>query len=279
MQIIYAGGSHYGLGAYRSLQEYFDVIYILSASSEDIKEAKKFQDILIDDFDEVDCSNVFLGGYAQFISEEQLLQKRYINVHGALLPKYRGMHPTFWAIMNAEKELGITFHLVDKYMDHGDIIAQYKFAYTGQPVSEINTQIDYLIEKNAGKVIYDFLNGEIYAVPQNESEALFGARRNLIDCLVDFNWSNELLRRYFQALTEPYPLPLLKINNELYEIISAKIVDRCYFGPLGRAVNIDEDGVWIKTKDGFLVVSKVRKYGEKKIKKLWNMVKIGYRFV
>ena len=53
-----------------------------------------------------------------------------INVHGALLPKYRGMLPSFWVLANGEKETGVTVHYMDEKLDNGDIILQEKVTIT-----------------------------------------------------------------------------------------------------------------------------------------------------
>lgn len=279
MEIIYAGDSHYGAGALRSIQKYFDKVYLPVRNPQDILNEKRPEDQIIEDFDDSDCGIVFLGGYPDFITQKQLETKTYVNVHGALLPKYRGMHSVFWAIMNGEKQLGITFHLVNAYMDAGDILAQYAFDYEGQSVASILASVDELVERHAGEVLYDYVQGRIQPVPQDESAATYGARRNLADCRIEFEWPNERLRRFFLALTPPYPYPMLCIRGEWYETLDYQIVDRAYFGPVGRAVYVDHQGVWIKTGEGFLIVSKVRKtgggYEEVELKEL---VRIGYRF-
>lgn len=279
MEIIFAGDSHYGLPGFLALQEYYDTVYLPENSPDGILAARRKTDKLIPDFDAVDVPYVFLCGYGKLISQEQLDRKTYINVHGALLPKYRGMHSTFYAIMNGEKELGITFHLVNAWMDAGDILAQYAFPYTGQTVAEINAQIDALVGQYAGQVCADYMQGKIRPQKQDDAKALFGARRNLADCEIDFSMDNVLLRRFFRALTPPYPCPMLRIRGALYEVTGpAEIIDRDYFGPLGRAVYVDEKGVWIKVRDGYLIVQNVREYGTQQERPLRDLVPIGYRF-
>ncbi len=279
MEIIFAGASHYGLNGYRSLFPFFEKIYLVADNIEEILDEKREQDEVIEDFESVACRYVFLCGYSRPIDKSRLEKKTYLNVHGSLLPKYRGMHATFYAIMNGEKELGITFHLVNPYMDAGDILAQFPFPYVGQTVQDINDMIDALVYQHAGKVLSEFILGRIKPVPQNDSEALFGAKRSVDDCLIDFMMSNTLLRRFFQALTPGYPYPMLSIRGELYEVLpDVQIVDKDYYGPLGRVVNMDAQGVWIKTQDGFLIVSRVRKYGTDKTEDLAQFIPIGYRF-
>lgn len=279
MGIIFAGGSHYETHGFKSLKEYFDKIYVLDNNADAIKPLMRKGDVLIDSFDDVSCKYVFLCGYSRLITEKELSTKIFINVHGALLPRYRGMHSTFYAIMNGEKKLGITFHLVNQYMDAGDILAQFSFDYTGQDVANINRMIDELVGEHAGKTLCGYISGQLVPVPQDESKALFGAKRNIDDCVIDFNMNNTMLRRFFMALTPNYPYPMLPIRGEKYEVLpKVDIIDRDYYGPVGRAVFVDEKGVWIKTREGFLVVKKIRKYGELSEHPIRDFVPIGFRF-
>lgn len=276
-EIIFSGGSFYGLNSFISLQEYFERIYVLRNNPIEIINRLRTNDILIDDFTDSSCPFVFLSGHVPFISETQLFSKTYVNMHGALLPKYRGMNPTFWAIMNEEKELGITYHLVDKHMDSGDIIAQFSYPYTGQIVQEINENIKQLVLEHSGHVLSDFIDKKIIPVPQNSDEVLFGCKRNKDDCLIDFEWSNRIIGLFFKALTYPYPLPRICMKNKIFEVLEYKIIERNYFGAVGRVVNIDDMGIWIKTKEGFLVVSKIRNVETEVIEDPRFMVKTGYR--
>lgn len=277
-EIIFSGGSHYGIGALRSLQKEYERVYILDSNQQEIKKNARKSDRFIKNFDDVVCDIVFLGGHASLISEDMLLRKTFLNVHGALLPKYRGMHSNFWAIMNGETRLGITFHLVDKYMDSGDILEQYSFDYTGQSIQEVNDTIDSLVEKYTGSVVKRFCNGKITPQKQDIEKATWGCRRNLDDCLIDFTLNNTMLRRFFMALTYPYPLPMLVIRGIRYEVLEYSIKFYDYFGAVGRVLNIDREGAWIKTVEGFLVVKKIREYETEEVIDAGAVLKIGYRF-
>lgn len=277
-EIIFAGDSHYGKYALQSLQKEFPSVYILDNGREDILNLKRSGDIIINTFNDTSCPFVFLGGYAPFINQEQLSKKKYINVHGALLPKYRGMHPTFWAIMNGEKTLGITYHIVNEFMDAGPILAQYSFAFTGQTVAAINEQIGNLIKLHTGTVVKNFINGKIVGTIQNEEEATFGCRRNLNDCFIDFSFDTELMQRYFKALTPPYPLPRIRIKDTVYEITNAEIVNRTCFSAIGRVQNIDNRGIWIKIHKGYLIISELRTDDGRYINPR-TLVTTGYRIL
>ena len=85
-------------------------------------------------------------------------------------------------------------------------------------------------------------------------------RRNLDDCIIRFDWSIDFLKMFFKALVRPYPLPMLSLNGKLYEITSASFLDREYFTHLGRVVNIDDLGVYIKVNGGLFIIESMKEY-------------------
>lgn len=100
------------------------------------------------------------------------------------------------------------------------------------------------------------MDGILVPMKQDLNAATWVPRRNLDDCMIDFNMSNEFLRRFFKALTVPYLLPRLRHKNIIYEVIESEIVDSDYYCQIGRAFNSDSSGVYIKVKDGLLIVKK-----------------------
>ena len=89
-----------------------------------------------------------------------------------------------------------------------------------------------------------------------------------------------MLKRFFKALTPSYPRPMINIRGKRYEVIGNYEIKDCnYYGPVGRAVNISDSGVWIKTCEGFLIISEVQEYETKKIFRASDLIPIGYRFI
>lgn len=277
-ELIFAGVGNIGVVCLQALQKKVDKIYIIHVSDDNILKLKRENDIIIDDFDDSHVKFVFLAGWFKLIEEKKLKNKKYINIHGSLLPKYRGMHSVFWAIMNFENEIGYTIHEVNENIDDGDILYQYKFFYKNQTIAEVlNFFYTDLFEK-LGEVVIRYMLGETSPTKQDKDLATWVPKRNLDDCIIDFNWSNTIINRFFLALSPPYPLPRVIIKDVCYEILGYKTIDRDYFCDTGRVVNVDEEGVWIKTKDGLLVISLLKNVESKKMLDPKGLTKIGYRF-
>lgn len=275
-KIIFAGSGHGGIVALKSLQEYFTYIEVITDDL-DVISLLRDSDKQIDSLSRSLTNLVVCAGYHEIIKENILKEKIIINTHPSLLPKYRGMHGLAWAMLNFESELGFTIHLMNKYIDDGDILEQYKVKYKNQTSQEIMTLFDTYVRNNLGRVVVDYLSNSLIPLKQDKSKATWVAKRNIDDCIIDFGKSNLYINRLFKVLVAPYPLPMLKIGNMLYEILDYKLIEINYYTDLGRVVNIEDNNVYIKVKDGLLIINNLRKYETEEKLKASEIMRIGKR--
>jgi len=142
-----------------------------------------------------------------------LPKKMAINIHGGLLPRYRGRAPHIWAIINGESECGITVHKIDEGCDTGDIIIQKTIPilpnYTGGELLKIfESEYPFLIFKAVELVE----NGH-KLIMQDHSIASYFPKRTPEDGEIDWNWSNERINNWVRALTKPYPGAFSLLND------------------------------------------------------------------
>lgn len=274
MEIIVAGSGKIGEVCLKALQQKFRKVYILG---EQLHAYKRDSDEIIADFFEKPVQYVFLAGWDKIIQETLLKEKKFINIHGSLLPKYRGLHSLFWMIMNDEKYMGYTLHEVNEFIDDGDILYQYSFEYQNEEISQIHHKFYLDLEENLGDIIIGYMNGEIELVKQNKKDATWVPRRNLNDCIVDFNMSAEMMEKFFKALTAPYPLPRIQLNSDIYEIVDGEILKKEYYCETGRVVNIDNDGAWITIQNGLLIISTLKDLEKEVLVPAKDIFKMGQR--
>lgn len=206
-------------------------------------------------------------------------RKKYINVHEALLPKYRGCHPIFWAILNGESNLGLSINEVTEGMDDGDIIGQFSFTYQVEDVKTVKSKIDDIVYSNLCGVVDAYIKGMITTLKQDERYVTYGAQRSIEDCYIDFEEDNKYLSNLFKALTYDYPLPRIRIRGESYEIVEPpEVKSTSYYGPVGRVVDKKDGITYIKTRDGYILVGLVRDCKDKNVYQLSDLIPIGYRF-
>lgn len=275
-RIILAGGGPMACSAVQSLQEHFNVIELCS-EDENVRKLMRTEDVVIDDFRDSPVTLMVCMGFNEIISKEVLETKTIINNHPALLPKYRGSHGLVWSMLNFENELGFTIHLMNEFIDDGDVLEQYKFTYENQTSHEVMSLFDTYIRGNLGRVVRDYSLKKITPIKQDRSLATWVTRRNYSDCVIDFDSSEAMIHMLFKVLVRPYPLPMLRIKNKLYEIEGYKFNRVDYHMHLGRVLNIECGQVFIKTREGILIVDKLIRRKTQQIYRAADLLCIGQR--
>jgi len=128
------------------------------------------------------------------------------NIHGALLPKYRGRACVNWAVLNGEKETGATLHVMTEFADRGDIIAQ-------KAVTIAFEDTGYDVFMKVARAARDILVASLPALeagtaartPQDESKATKFGRRRPEDGLIDWDKSAAEIYNLIRAVTHPFP--------------------------------------------------------------------------
>ncbi len=132
--------------------------------------------------------------------------KGALNLHGSLLPKYRGRVPLNWAIINGEKETGVTLHYMTAKADAGDIVAQKKVAIADCDTAK--TVFDKAVAA-AGELLKETLPllkaGKAPRVAQDESKATKFGGRKPADGEIDWSKTAKDVRNLVRAVTRPYP--------------------------------------------------------------------------
>ena len=126
-----------------------------------------------------------------FLLKKDLLDKPdlgVINVHTGALPKYRGFHPLPWAIINDEKRIGVTVHMMDEGMDTGDVLLQDCFEIDeSDNISTVRTRACVLGAKLLARVLGNIKDGNLPGKKQDSSQSSYAPRRTPRDSQID--WS------------------------------------------------------------------------------------------
>lgn len=128
------------------------------------------------------------------------------NLHGSLLPKYRGRAPLNWVLVNGETETGVTLHRMVKRADAGDIVAQQRVAIDPQDNA---LTLHRKLVACAGQLLEGALppmkRGEIAATPQNDAEATVVGRRAPEDGRINWELPAAKVNNLVRAVTDPWP--------------------------------------------------------------------------
>ncbi|WP_375239614.1 methionyl-tRNA formyltransferase [Aurantibacter sp.] len=198
-----------------------------------------------------------------FLIEKDIIQhskQLSFNIHGSLLPKYRGRTPHVWSIINNEKVTGITAHVIDEGCDTGDIISQIKI-----PINKIETGAEIL---NKFKLEYYNLilgvfkklnSGKLELIKQDEQLATYFGKRTPADGQINWDWQSERIRNWVRAQSYPYPGAFTFFKGEKIIIDEVKVSD---FGFKDQIVNgtvlSTNKNIVVKTSNKALELTKLR---------------------
>ena len=170
---------------------------------------------------------VFCIGGTQLIPKEVLAIPKLgcLNMHPALLPKYRGRYSTVHAIFNGEKYSGVTLHWMDEGIDSGPVITQERMRIeeddTAKSLYDKFTRI-------GGKMFEKFLDlwlsgKEIPSSPQDESQATYYPKGLPNNGVLDWSWDGTRIRNFIRAMTfEPFPPAGFSIGGKRMVVIDEK---------------------------------------------------------
>jgi methionyl-tRNA formyltransferase len=169
-----------------------------------------------------------------------------LNVHDSLLPAYAGFSPLIWALINGEKEVGVTAHMMDEDLDAGDIVVQ-----RAVPVGPEDTATD-LFHRTVdliGPIVTEALDliaaGRTDWTPQDRSKASFFHKRSIEDGDIDWTWPAEDIARLVRAQSDPYPNAYTHYNGRRVRVLKASVSQGIYGGTPGRVFIREGDGVVI----------------------------------
>ncbi|EOV8088874.1 bifunctional UDP-4-amino-4-deoxy-L-arabinose formyltransferase/UDP-glucuronic acid oxidase ArnA [Providencia huaxiensis] len=185
---------------------------------------------------------IFSFYYRDMLSEELLAiaPKGAFNLHGSLLPKYRGRAPINWALLKGESETGVTLHKMVAKPDAGDIIAQEKVAITDTDTSlTLHAKVREAAEVLLDKTLPLIEAGSYKAVAQDESQATYFGRRTAEDGLINWNNSAKEVNCLIRAVTEPYPGAFTYLGARKMVIWRARILDDNQGKPAGTVLSSD----------------------------------------
>lgn len=198
--------------------------------------------------------------YGKLLHEDilNMPNKCCVNVHGSLLPKYRGAAPINWAIIHGDKETGVTVQKMSLRMDAGEIISQDVI-----PIEPFDTSehLRALMAKRGAELLVEALdsieNGDCELTPQNETEVTFAPKLDKRMGLIQWEQSAGHIERLVRGL-KPWPGTFTFFTGLRLKILDAEICDRDVRGHTpGEVIEITKRGFVVVTGSGALLVTRV----------------------
>jgi len=192
-----------------------------------------------------------------------------LNVHGSLLPQYRGAAPINWAIINGEKETGVTTFQLQHTIDTGAILLQDRIAIAGNNTAgEIH---DTMMEVGAQllvKTLHGLFDNSIKAVPQEQvigNDTLKHAPKIFTkDCEIDWNKPCASIHNLIRGLA-PFPGAITKIDGKIVKLFLTQIIESTPTEAPGSFITDGKTFAKIACKDGYIELADIQWEGKKRM--------------
>ncbi|HCS06818.1 MAG TPA: formyltransferase, partial [Pseudomonas sp.] len=165
--------------------------------------------------------------YRHLLGEELLasVSQGAFNLHGSLLPRYRGRAPANWVLVNGETETGVTLHRMVKRADAGAILAQQRVSIER---SDTALSLHAKLRESAAALLAETLpllpEGKLTETPQDESKATYFGRRTAADGLLQWARPAEELFNLVRAVTQPYPGAFCAVGEHKLIVWAAEVM-------------------------------------------------------
>ena len=185
-----------------------------------------------------------------------------VNVHGSLLPEYRGSAPIQWSVINGDKVTGITTMFMAEGMDTGDMIMKFELPIgEDETAGELFDRMAELGAESIEKTLELFDNGEVKAEPQIEEEATYAPMLKKEMGEIDFGKTAEEIHNLVRGLN-PWPMAYTFLDGKSVKIHEAKEVEG-FSGTEGTL--LDEKRFVVGTKNGAVEFITVQPEGKNKM--------------
>ncbi len=180
--------------------------------------------------------------YRNLLSEQLLAVAKHgaFNLHGSLLPRYRGRAPANWVLVNGETETGVTLHRMVKRADAGAIVAQQRLAIERSDTAlSLHGKLRIAAIDLLRDTLPAMLQGKISETPQDESKATVFGRRSAADGKLLWAKPAEQLFNLVRAVTQPYPGAFCAVGEHKLIVWSAEVVKGNDGQAPGRVISVD----------------------------------------
>ncbi len=189
-----------------------------------------------------------------------------INIHASLLPKYRGAAPINWAMVNAEKETGITIIKMNEFMDGGEIISREALEIKADDTAiSLREKLSLLAAQLLIKTINSIRSDSFALTPQKESDATFAPKLNKSDGLINWNEKASNIHHKVRGLF-PWPGSFTYFRGKILKVHQAEFLPLkdTAFSP-GEIIQILPDAIVVAAANGGIKIKLMQIESGKKI--------------
>lgn len=210
---------------------------------------------------------IVVSAYGKILPKNILDIPKYgcVNLHGSLLPKYRGAAPIQWSVINGDKITGVTTMLMDEGLDTGDILlSATKEIFENETAGEVFDALARMCPELLMKTLKALREGAIVPIKQNDSEATYVSVLSKDMAKINWNENAQTIHNLIRGLN-PWPVARTVYKGKILKIYSSHVCDKKIGGDVGSVLT-DKDGIYVVCADSTLLsLDEIQAEGSKRM--------------
>lgn len=189
-----------------------------------------------------------------------------LNIHASLLPQYRGAAPINWAIINGEKESGVTSFRLKHEIDTGDILLQKRCEISETDTAgSLHDKLMYLGADTIVESLDGLISGDLKETPQLASDELKSAPKLFSsNSTIDWNAPTRKIFDFVRGLA-PYPVAHTRMDNKRLKVYSCSLEQVNHDLPSGTFISDNKDYLKVACSDGFVFLNEIQLEGKRRM--------------
>ena len=217
--------------------------------------------------DELAPDMIIVAAYGKLLPPYVIDYPRYgcINIHGSILPKYRGAAPIQRAVLNGDTETGVTIMKMNYGMDTGDILKIEKVKISEvDSTGDIFDRLAFVSKSLIVTAVEELVEGKLIPIPQNDAEATHADKIRPEDEVIDWNESAVCVHNRIRGLS-PFPGAKTTLGGALVKVYASSLVD--FEAPenakIGEVVECKKSRLYVKCGEGCIALQTLKPEGAK----------------
>lgn len=209
---------------------------------------------------------IVVAAYGKILPERILKLPKYgcVNLHGSILPKYRGAAPIQWSVINGDDETGVTTMLMDVGLDTGDmLLVSMRKIGENETAGEVFDALADLCPELLDRTLKGLVTGEIKPEKQDESKATHVGMLNKEMAVIDWNKSAATVHNLVRGMN-PWPVAKTLWNGKGLKIYATLVSEGKSDGQPGR-VSVKNGNCCVSCGDGCLFITELQAEGSRRM--------------
>ncbi len=291
MKVLFMGTPEYAVASLEAVSANHEIVGVLTRADKPNKRGNKIQfspvkefaishnipvfqpeklndDVLMEEIASLNPDIATVVAYGMIIPKRliDLPPLGTINVHGSLLPQYRGAAPMQYSVLNGDKEAGVTIMYVEEALDAGDIVLQKKIPVgDNETFGELHDRLSILGAEALVEAIKQIETGTSTRTKQNSEKATFAPSISKEECIVNWNLSADNVHNRIRGLS---PIPCANTHlpdGKLLKIYRSEKIDG-YFGKPGEIVDVlKKKGIVVTCGTGAVCITSAKPEGKREM--------------